>query len=320
MTPLPHFRFPLSREDLGFDPALDDEPLVRARDAMAMGRWNEARSLLLETGDDWDRRSHRLTVLAEAAAKAGWAQDWLLTEPDSADAATLHAFSVVLLTCRGRADPAAAREACLTAARMVPADPSPWLATLMLARCSGTDTECMRAFDQVRARYRWHHHAYHLMAAYLAQRQKSDGDDPFHEVYEFAEWAVEEGPAGSPLAVLPVVAHAERFRVLAEAGLEPKDPAHSEHWISWRARQVLNTGFGWWLERDDGDHPRLRLDLNFLAHAKFHEGRLTEAAVLFNSIGRHATRAPWSYPDRDPKKAFRAARATAIGPGAPRAD
>lgn len=317
MTPPPPFRLPLSRDDFTFDPALDDEALIRARDAMAMGRWTESRTLLIETGDDWDRRAHRLTVLAETAAKAGWAKDWLLTEPDSADAAVLHAFAAVLLASRGKGRTAAAQEACFAAARMVPADPSPWLGLLVLARHTGTDAERMRAFDQVRGRHRWHHHAHHLMAACLAERQKGDGDDPFHEVYEFAEWAVEEGPAGSPLAVLPVVAHAERFRVLAESGLESKDPSRTEHWVSWRARQVLNTGFSWWLERDDRDHPRLKTDLNFLAHAKFHEGRMAEAAVLFSSVGPHATRSPWSYVGRDPKKAFRAARSTAAGLGVP---
>ena len=317
MTP-PPFRLGGSRDDFRFDPALDDEPLVRARDAMALGRWGEARTLLIETGDDWDLRAHRLTVLAEAAAKAGWARDWMDTEPDSADAATLHAFATVTLACQGKADVPTAQKACLAAAEMVPADPSPWLGMLILARHSGTDAERMRAFDQVRGRHRWHHHAHHLMAACLAERQKGDGDDPFHEVYEFAEWAMEDGPPGSPLAVLPVVAHTERFRVLAEAGLEPKDPSRSEHWTSWRARQVLNAGFSWWLEHDGRDHPRLRVDLNYLAHAKFHEGRMAEAAVLFTAIGPYATPHPWSYVGRDPRRAFRAARATAAGVGSPR--
>jgi hypothetical protein len=39
------------------------------------------------------------------------------------------------------------------------------------------------------------------------------------------------------------------------------------------------------------------------------------AAALFNRIGQEATRAPWSYLDRDPKKTFRTARNYALGFG-----
>ena len=46
------------------DDALDDAELISARAALAQGRWQAARSLLLHTGEDWDRRGHRVTVLA----------------------------------------------------------------------------------------------------------------------------------------------------------------------------------------------------------------------------------------------------------------
>lgn len=318
MTPSPPpLGFSRSRDGFGFDPALGDDALVTARAALARGRWTDARALLAETGDDWDRRGHRLVVLARGAASAVWAQEWQLAEPDSADAATLLGCATVFRAVSGKENPAAAREACLAAARMAPADPTPWLGLLILARRTGTDDEWMRAFDQVRGRHRAHHHAHFLMAACLAERAAAQGDDPFHEVYEFAEWAAEEAPAGSPLATLPVVAHTERYRVLAQAGAEPGDPAHSRHWTTWRARQGIKRAFDWWLEWDGRDHPLLYLDLNFLAHAQVLQGRTAEAAALFNKIGPHATRAPWGYPDRDPKKAFRAARNAVLGLGPP---
>jgi hypothetical protein len=75
---------------------------------------------------------------------------------------------------------------------------------------------------------------------------------------------------------------------------------------------VLRRAFDWWLEWERDDHPRNRLDLNYLAHAKFYADCPAEAAALFHRIGRHATPAPWSYPDRDPLKAFRAARGAAL--------
>ncbi|WP_405782093.1 hypothetical protein [Streptomyces sp. NBC_00859] len=298
------------------DPALDDVELVEVRTQLAQGRWGRVSSLLTATADDWDRRGHRLVVLAEGAGSAAWAEDWLLAEPQSADAAALLACATVLRALRGkggRGGETAAREACRVAARMAPSDPTPWLGLLILARSLGTEEEVSRLFDEVRSRHPEHHHAHHLMAARLAERHPEAGQDPLHEVYDFAAWAAEQAPADSPLAVLPVVAHAERYRVLAAAGSEPGDPERSGHWTGRRARQVMKAAFDWWLEWEREDHPRNRIDLNFLAHAKFCEGRPAEAAALFHRIGEHVTEAPWAYPNRDPYQAFSAARGTALG-------
>ena len=316
MTP-GHLGISRHKDRITFDPALDDAPLAEARDALVRGRWSETRALLAQTGEDWDRRGHRLVVLGEQPACATWAEEWRLAEPDSADAVTLLAIATVHAALRGRADQQAAHELCLAAARLAPDDPSPWLGTLILARHRGTDDERARAFDQVLARHRDHHHAHHLMVACLAEHQVGDRDDPLHEVYDFASWAAEQAPSDSSLANLPVVAHAERYRVLARAGVEPRDPAASGHWGTRRARQVMKAAFDWWLEWDEADgehgHPRRKLDLNFLAHAKYHEGRMPEAAALLARIGRYATTEPWCYPDRDAKKEFRAARGRASG-------
>ncbi|MGD1222882.1 MULTISPECIES: hypothetical protein [Streptomyces] len=296
-----------------FDPALDDAELATARTALNQGRWTAVRALLAATGDDWDRRGHRVTVLAQAPAALAWVRDWQLAEPESADAAVLFGCATVQRALDGKARPERAREACHAAAALAPADPTPWLGLLVLERTLGTEDEVVRLFDEVRHRYADHHHAHHLMVARLAERRAAAGQDPLHEVYDFANWAAEQAPADSPLAVLPVVAHAERYRVLAGAGSEPADPVASGHWIGRRARQVMKAAFDWWLEWEHEDHPRRLVDLNFLAHAKFCEGRGAEAAALFHRIGEHATEAPWSYPDRDPHRAFRAARDSALG-------
>jgi hypothetical protein len=294
---------------------MGDGELIAARAALAQGRWTEVRALLARTGDDWDSRGHRLVVLGEGRPAAVWAQEWLLAEPESSDAVALSASAAVFRAAGGRQSPESARETCMRAARMSPGDPTPWLGLLILARRTGTDDEQIRAFDQVRGRHRGHHHAHYLMTRCLAERQKTDGDDPFHEVYEFAEWAAGEAGAQSPLAVLPLVALVERYRVLAGTGALPADPAGLPYWTSARARTSLRGAFDWWLDRSGGNHPRLALDLNHLAFAKFHAGDTVAAAALFNRIGPQATRVPWSYGDRDPKKAFRAARNHALGFG-----
>ncbi|MFH9296193.1 hypothetical protein [Streptomyces sp. NPDC017520] len=306
-----------SRSDHVFDPALDDDELIAARGQFVQGRWSEARTLLVGTGRDWDRRGHRVLALAETPSAVDWAGDWLLVEPESADAATLLGCARVVRALRPKAkahDAARAREACLAAARLLPDDPTPWLALLLLdrGRDDGAD-ETGRLFEEVRSRHPDHHHAHHVMTALLAESNPASGHDPLHEVYDFAAWAAELAPADSPLSVLPVIAHAERYRVLVAAGIEPGDPALSEHWSGRRARQVMKAAFDWWLEWEREDHPRHRLDLNFLAHAKVCEGRPAEAAALFHRIGPYATAAPWSYSGREPHAAFVAARTYALG-------
>ena len=313
--PPPPFRFARGKDDVAFDTALGDHELVAARAALAQGRWAETRSLLARTGDDWDLRGHRLGVLGEGKSTAAWAEEWRLAEPESADAAALAASAAVFRAAIGKQSPDSAREMCLRAARMWPSDPSPWLGMLLLARLTGTDDEQVRAFDQARGRHRGHHHAHHLMVQCLAERQKTDGDDPFHEVYEFSEWAAGEADHGSPLTALPLIALVERYRSLAAHGAMPGDPARLPYWTTQRARTSVRAGFEWWLDWDGRRHPRLAIDLNYLAFGTYHSGDTVAAAALFNRIGPLATRDPWSYPDRDPRKTFRAARNYALGFG-----
>ncbi|MFJ6213346.1 hypothetical protein ACIQGZ_08460 [Streptomyces sp. NPDC092296] len=311
MTP---FGFSRSRYDFTLDPALDDTALAAARDDLAQGRWTSARALLDETGQDWDRRSHRLAVLA-GADTAGWAKDWLAVEPDNADAAALDAFATVLLAVRGKAAPAAAQAACLALAERAPQDPSPWVGLLLLGARGALDQALLDgSFERVRELDPWHRDAHHLVVARLAEYSPPhpDPDDPDHPVYDFADRAAAQCPAGSPLAVLPLVAHIERYRVLAAAGLLPADPARLPRWSSPRARRSLDDAFAWWLDDAREQHARLKLDLNHLAYAKVLDGRLVEAAALFHAIGPHASPEPWSYGGPDPRKSFRAAREQAV--------
>ncbi|CAM5312450.1 MULTISPECIES: hypothetical protein [Streptomyces] len=312
--PPPPFGRARKRAGNHLDPALGDAELIAARAALTQGRWTAVRELLATTGADWDLRGHRLTVLAGTPGAAAWGEEWRIAEPDSVDAAALIASATVVRALGDRRYYPEATAACHHAAVLAPEDPTPWLALLLLARRRGTEDEVVRLFDAVRVRHQDHHMAHHLMVARLAERHPEDGRDPLHEVYDFAAWSAEHASPDSPLAVLPVVAHAERYRVLAAAGSEPPDPAASGHWRSRRARQVLRTAFDWWLEWEQRlDRSRIRTDLNYLAHAKFCEGRPAEAAALFHRIGPHATRAPWAYPDRDPYDAFHAARSAALG-------
>ncbi|GAA2222729.1 hypothetical protein [Streptomyces nogalater] len=297
-----------------FDAALDDAELRTARAALAQGRRQAARSLLAHTGDDWDRRGHRLTVLAQDPRATTWAGDWLTAEPGCADAATLLALALVHRAVRGEEEPGRARDACAAAAALAPADPTPWLGLLLLARARGPHSAVFGAFAELRRRHPEHHHAHHLLIACLAERP-GRGRAEAHEVYDAAELAAAEAPADSPLAVLPVIAYAERYRVLAATGPDHAGQAAARHWSGPRARRVLGACFDWWLEWEHDEHPRRLIDLNHLAFGLSCAGRPAEAAALFQRIGDHATPAPWAYAHRDPLAAFRTARARALGHG-----
>ncbi len=123
--PPPPFGRARRRAAQPFDEALDDAALVSARTDLAQGRWQTARSLLARTGDDWDRRGHRVTVLARDPYCAAWAREWLLAEPESADAAVLLALALVRRALRGKEKPGPARQACRDAAERAPQDPRP---------------------------------------------------------------------------------------------------------------------------------------------------------------------------------------------------
>lgn len=179
-----------------FDAALDDTELVAARASLARGRWTDVRTLLAATHDDWDRRGHRVTVLAQEPAALAWARDWQLAEPESPSASVLVAHAVVHRALRGKDRPEAARAACRAAAELAPEDPTPWLGLLILEQSLGREDDVLRLFDEVRTRYPDHHHAHHLVVARLAERRPDTGQDPLHEVYDFANWAAEQAPGG----------------------------------------------------------------------------------------------------------------------------
>lgn len=287
------------------DPALDDAPLRAARDALSRGDWLEARGLLLETGRDWDLRGHRVLCLAAAPAAERRAREWLRTEAGSQDAVVLLACAMAIRATRGAGDARVAREALQTAARAVPDDPTPWLALLLLYRGTAAPQECHHPFGELHARHPEHHHAHHVMTALLAEAGPG--------VYTFAADAAERAPADSPLALLPLVAHAQRFRVLAADGAVPADPTAAGHWHGRHPRRIVEAAFNWWLEWGAEDRsPRRLIDLNHLAYAKFHEGRMAEAAALFQRIGPYPTPEPWSFSGSEAHRAFRVALRTAL--------
>ncbi|MEY9888761.1 hypothetical protein ABIA35_002010 [Catenulispora sp. MAP12-49] len=303
---------------VNMDPALGDLALAEARDALASGEWGPARDVLAETrsavdGPQWDRRSHRVRVLAEAVANSSWVERWQVLEPVNPDAALLRAQVETVRTLRaaltgGAGVPETAAEAldlCTHAAEMAPEDPTPWVIMLTLARAadrgrkSGRE-EFWQHWQQMRALDALNRDGHHEALIYLFDAWCGS----HQEMYDFAYWLAGEAPPGSPLAALPLVAHAEVFRT-ANVGVPRQRQAPHAHWSRDLVTADVDRVLRSWLGSAIEPHAQADLDRNYLLHAMVYSGLVDtdETRALYDAIGSHAMRVPWSYTG-DPAATF----------------
>jgi hypothetical protein len=300
---------------VNFDPALGDFALAQARDALAQGNWEAPRDLLAggrtaTTGGrpDWDRRSHRVRVLAESVANSAWVESWQVLDPMNADAALLRAQVETFRVLRSAGGSAATvRESaaadalalCNHAAEMAPEDPTPWVVMLTLARAAGRTSagsgrdEFWRRWQEMRRRDEFNRDGHHEALAYLC----ASWCGSHVEMYDFAYWLASQAPPGSPLAVLPLVAHAEAYRAMA-AGLPARaQPSPHVHWENPQVVADVDRVLRSWLGSASVTHAQADMDRNYLLHALVFSGRGhgPEARALFEAVGSHATRIPWTY-------------------------
>src|SRR3954447_4066884 len=122
-------------------PAADDRVLASVCVDVRAGRYRSTYEVLAETGTDFGLRAHRSLVLASEAAGTDLAERWLAEEP-SPEATLMWARVAVQRALRAadsRDERAEALErialaACDRATAMAPADPTPWVAKLSMAR------------------------------------------------------------------------------------------------------------------------------------------------------------------------------------------
>ncbi|WP_432118840.1 hypothetical protein [Streptomyces sp. bgisy032] len=251
--------------------------------------WEPAARLLRATGWDWDRRAHRVSVLARnipAVIPERWAAD----RPGDGDALLLSACAAVARVAAG--DAATARQterACLRAADACPGDPTPWLALLSLMHaCAVPVRDAVPVWTEAVNRAPWHRGAYHRMLRYLSPR--AHGTLP--DMLDFAWQSAAQAPQGSPLAVLPVAArvelaaHRQGLTGLAAVGA-------GGHWNELRAADELDRALAGWFHAPVTPHAEAVADLNLLAFALTRAHRPADAALVLRRVGRHMTRHPW---------------------------
>ena len=292
-----------------FDPAFDDLDLAEARDEFAQGRWEPVRDLLEDSRRNWDRRAHRIKVLAETASAAAWAERWMSLDPHNADAVTLRAQIETVRLVRARSqvkEPGTNKtfrdveELCRRAASLSPKDPVPWISLITLARAQGVSRdELWSRWHGMRERDPWSRDGHHQTLIYLFGSWQGS----HAEMYDFAYWLAGEAPEGSPLAMLPLVAHAESYRshsadkrTAVRAGL---DMMWTEDQVSLDLDRILTT----WYLRHEREHAQAKADLNYLAHALIYADRHADARPVLKAIGPHVTRLPWAYTG-DPEASF----------------
>ncbi|MEV6650218.1 hypothetical protein [Streptomyces sp. NPDC051219] len=299
-----------------FDPDFGDRPLTAARHDIVIGRWQGVRDLLLATGPVRSRRTHRLRLLAHAAAGSTAVESWLAAEPENPDAVVLRAatevvriFNVAVATGRGgevdrdRIDLAVM--ACLRAADACPADPMPWASLLTVARLyeGGVQRrELARWWSELRDRDPYNIEGHVQMLRYYSARWHGTHGT----MYDFARDAAGAAPPGSPLPVLVQIARVEEYRYIAEGAKGRQVLGGSnvgQHWNHELAVQEVRRTFDRWIAAREGTTaaqdgpfpPEEVAELNYLAHAACYAGLHGEAAHLFRALDGRAARVPWSY-------------------------
>ena len=218
-----------------FDICLRDRELRTAVQDVGIGRWVGVRELLERTGADWDRRTHRIRVLADAAAGGKCVETWQVAQPESVDAMVLRAEVEVVRVFRVVArDGTVATmrldstvESCIAAAKAAPTDPVPVVSLLTIARLyPGGQREIDSWWGEMQQRDPFNREACHQVLRYFSTRYHGSAT----MVQNFARECAQRAPHGSPLTVLPLVARVEEFKA-SKGRQDAADLALNDIWI-----------------------------------------------------------------------------------------
>ncbi|MEU6669617.1 hypothetical protein [Streptomyces sp. NPDC046727] len=247
--------------------------------------------LLDQDPGDWDRRTHRISVLADFLAASHLPRSWAAREPRNATALVLHAWSQV---AQARAqdrpgDTSDAAESCLRAAELAPDDPTPWVALLKVARRERwKQPHVFGVWNEVLARDRWNREAYMNMLGYLAPEEAGSR----MQVLDFVDALGARMPANAPCVATELTAQVFQYHaILGRGGYEAL--VARTHWSQGTAAQALDRAAHTWGQPGFLRHAKSLADLNLLAHALMAADRRVEARTAFEAVGGIVTAWPW---------------------------
>jgi len=206
------------------DEAYDDLPLRAARESAALGDW-ETVTAVIDSSPEWERRAHRILVLARyAAVDDMWLKRWRAARPEDPTLWTVRAAVDADRASRARGGASAARtsraqfeayhrlmrDAGVSARLAIeksPRDPTPWVQYLWSMFPDGRTRkeEFASAFAALRERDPFHYTGHEAALQFYAAKWFGS----HAEMFAMARAVAAEAPPGSAVTMLPVQAHIE---------------------------------------------------------------------------------------------------------------
>ncbi|MEU6524725.1 hypothetical protein ABZ892_18330 [Streptomyces sp. NPDC046924] len=286
-------------------PALDDADLARVLKQVNKrgGSVKQAEvtlvaTLLKETGSDWDRRGHRVSVLADSTVESGsdLASAWLAKEPENPDALMFHSRTGLARGLRDRhlEDAGQLVDQCHRAAELNPADPLPWVTLLGMARIERyAQSEVNAIWREATARDRWHREAYLQMLAHLSPEEGGSSA----AVLDFIDVVRARIPANAPCAAIEVTAAVRQYQgLVAQGGVRAMTAG--QLWEGGQIAASLEQAASLWAKPGFFQHAAAQADLNVLAYALCAAGRAADAYPVFQAL--QGTVTPWPWNDDGP--------------------
>ncbi|MFI1167653.1 hypothetical protein ACH4UM_29665 [Streptomyces sp. NPDC020801] len=297
-------------------PELDDADLGKLlKRLVSMARTNTAGTadlcvaqiarLLEQDPGDFDRRAHRLSVLAGFLSESYLPAAWAKREPRNASALLLQSWCELEegRVSGGLQDAAVVWKRCLLVADIAPQDPAPWVVLLGVARLAGCARQDVYAiWNEIVTRDRWHREAYLSMLAYLSPQESGS----HAQMLEFVDSVRTHMPANAPCAAVELTAHIMQFHAAVSRGGAVGLLA-GNHWKGVQAAELLERARVTWPQETFFSHAAAIADLNLLAYALTAANRRREAAPLFEAIDGRVTSWPWRS-EGDPLAVFESAR------------
>ncbi|MDT3725597.1 hypothetical protein ROS62_12150 [Streptomyces sp. DSM 41972] len=247
--------------------------------------------LLDKTGDDWDLRGHRVSVLAGAASGTGIAETWLERDPDDADALVFHSWTTLVRALEERRldDTDTLITRCHRAAELSPEDPLPWVVLLGTARVVRFDHKDVDAlWRQATDRDPWNREAFLQMLALLSPEEGGSSAS----VLDFVDAVRTRIPANAPCAAVELTAAVRQYQgLLAQGGMRAMTAG--QLFESGHPAAALHQAAALWPKPGFFQHAAAPADLNVLAYALCAAGRAADAHPVFQALQGTVTPWPW---------------------------